>query len=302
MEPEQTCVHKPFHGADHLGDGKHCVTAAAHVMVVQKWPCAVLGSIRKGNGLRVSHKSTDWNISSRTCLSVFWPWRTASDQSAFIGVVFRADSFCGASLWSLEFSCSLNFSLAWSQLKQTTITVLSIMDHLHLLNQLASNDQQSFLFFQMTLAEMWSYLVDVVPLKLQLLTRDISLTFRCTTLFWGSHSEGAAAVLFIFRVGGLSFESVSSNSRLFPLFWGFLKKLKILFCAMAVVSADDPWVTGCGVCPRVVENKQNCSFHIFNLLAYLFAGTKIVTLVPLSDPRSTGKHHQIITLNTPTHT
>lgn len=59
MEPEQPCVNKTFHGVNHLGNGKHSVTAAVYVMVVQKLPCAVLGSIRKGNGLRVSHKSTD---------------------------------------------------------------------------------------------------------------------------------------------------------------------------------------------------------------------------------------------------
>lgn len=101
MEAEQPCVNKTFHGANHLGNGKHSVTAAVHVMVVQKSPCAVLGSIRKGNGLWVSHRSTDWNSVSRTCLAVFWPLQAASDEShllgSFLGHIVFAELLCGAS-------------------------------------------------------------------------------------------------------------------------------------------------------------------------------------------------------------
>lgn len=51
MELEQTCVHKTSQGADHLANGKLFATAALYVTVVQKSPCAVLRSFRKGNGL-----------------------------------------------------------------------------------------------------------------------------------------------------------------------------------------------------------------------------------------------------------
>lgn len=52
--------------------------------------------------------------------------KNAPDKSAFIGVGFRADGFCRVSLWSLDFSCSLNFFVAFPPVCEASLDTTAV--------------------------------------------------------------------------------------------------------------------------------------------------------------------------------
>lgn len=95
MELEQTCICKPFHGVDHLANGKLFVTATLRVMVGQKLPRAALCNIRKGNGLGFTQVQM-WPSSlllitplpmSRLCKTFPWTCTRAGCISLFCVIV-----------------------------------------------------------------------------------------------------------------------------------------------------------------------------------------------------------------------